>query len=167
MLIGSSGVGKSTLVNALLGAERQRTADVRDDGAGRHTTTHRELLELPGGAFLIDTPGMRELQLWSARRRIRVGVRRRRDAGRASAGFATARTSRSRGAPCVAAVERGALDADRLASWHKLRRELAYLERRQDAARRGARARDRAKSTMRLLRTHLRESTNSGCAISG
>src|SRR5215831_7568294 len=65
-LLGSSGAGKSTLVNALAGNEMQRVAEVRDDGGGRHTTTHRQLIDLPGGGTLIDTPGMRELQLWSA-----------------------------------------------------------------------------------------------------
>src|SRR4029453_1436165 len=66
-VLGSSGVGKSTLINRLLGEDRLRTNEVRDsDQRGRHTTTHRELVRLPGGALLIDTPGMRELQLWSA-----------------------------------------------------------------------------------------------------
>ncbi len=65
-LLGSSGVGKSTLVNRLLGREKQKTREVRAaDQRGRHTTTHRELIVLPGGALLLDTPGLRELQLWS------------------------------------------------------------------------------------------------------
>ncbi len=63
--LGSSGVGKSTIINRLIGREVQRTAEVREsDSKGRHTTTHRELVVLPGGGLLIDTPGMRELQLW-------------------------------------------------------------------------------------------------------
>ncbi len=64
-LLGSSGVGKSTLVNRLLGTERQAVRNVREDDRGRHTTTRRELITLPGGALLVDTPGMRELQLWN------------------------------------------------------------------------------------------------------
>jgi len=66
-LLGSSGAGKSTLVNQLLGGDRQRTQDVREsDSRGRHTTTHRELVLLPGGGALIDNPGMREIQLWAS-----------------------------------------------------------------------------------------------------
>src|SRR5213076_473983 len=64
-LLGSSGVGKSTIINRLAGADLQRTREVRAaDSKGRHTTTHRELVVLPNGALIIDTPGMRELQLW-------------------------------------------------------------------------------------------------------
>src|SRR4029453_3067060 len=63
-LLGSSGGGKSTLANRFLGKDVLATGDVRRDGRGRHTTTHRELVRLPGGALLLDTPGMRELQLW-------------------------------------------------------------------------------------------------------
>ena len=65
-LLGSSGVGKSTIVNRLLGRDLQKVAPIRtSDGTGRHTTTTRQLIELPGGALLIDTPGMRELQPWA------------------------------------------------------------------------------------------------------
>src|SRR5688500_491462 len=65
-VLGSSGVGKSTLINRLLGTDQLRTGDVRKDGRGRHTTTNRQLVRLPGGALIIDTPGLRELQLWEA-----------------------------------------------------------------------------------------------------
>ncbi|MFI5284929.1 MAG: ribosome small subunit-dependent GTPase A [Candidatus Dormibacteria bacterium] len=66
VLVGPSGTGKSTLVNRLSGNEGLATAEVRSDGKGRHTTTHRELIELPGGGLIIDTPGTRELGLWDA-----------------------------------------------------------------------------------------------------
>ena len=64
--VGSSGVGKSTLINTLLGEDRLKTNGLRDDDRGRHTTTHRELIILPGGVTVIDTPGMRELGMWDA-----------------------------------------------------------------------------------------------------
>src|SRR5207342_3102973 len=66
VLLGSSGVGKSTLVNTLAGEELLATQELRNDGKGRHTTSHRELVQLPTGALVIDTPGIRELQLWVA-----------------------------------------------------------------------------------------------------
>src|SRR5690606_11420121 len=72
-VVGSSGVGKSTLINALLGRAAQRTAEVRGgDDKGRHTTTQRELLRLEGGGLLLDTPGMRELGLWDAEAGVRA-----------------------------------------------------------------------------------------------
>src|SRR5262249_53539766 len=66
VLLGSSGAGKSTLANALAGEELLATAETRSDDRGRHTTTHRELVLLPDGALILDTPGMRELDLWDA-----------------------------------------------------------------------------------------------------
>jgi ribosome biogenesis GTPase len=155
VLLGPSGAGKSTLVNRLLGHDRLRTADVRDDGKGRHTTTHRQLVRLPGGALLIDTPGMRELQLWDA------------DAG-LDAAFADIRAlaEQCRFGDCRhdtepdcavrGAVEDGRLAADRLESWRKLERELAQLARRQDALATIA-DRAKAKSAERLVRVRLRE----------
>jgi ribosome biogenesis GTPase len=131
VIIGSSGVGKSTLVNLLLGELRLSTQQVRDDGRGRHTTTHRELVRLETGALLIDTPGMRELQLWS-------------DGTGISAAFADveslAQECRFRdcahdvepGCAVRAAVESGALDRARLTSYHTLQREVAWLASRTD-----------------------------------
>jgi ribosome biogenesis GTPase / thiamine phosphate phosphatase len=155
VLLGSSGVGKSTLVNRLLGGDRQRTATVGDDGRGRHTTTHRELVRLANGSLLIDTPGMRELQLWTA------------DDGLGSA-FADVEelAARCRFSDCEHdsepecavrdAVRQGALPAERLESLHRLRRELAYLARKQDE-RATAEARGRIKSLTRGLRSRLRD----------
>ncbi|HEU4883425.1 MAG TPA: ribosome small subunit-dependent GTPase A [Longimicrobium sp.] len=154
VLLGSSGVGKSTLTNLLLGEEALRTGAVREDGKGRHTTTHRQLVRLRNGALLIDTPGMRELQLWSA------------DAGLESA-FADveALAARCRFGDCAhesepgcavrAAAESGLLDPARLESWRRLRRELDWLEIRQDEAAAAA-ERARVKSLHRALRVHTR-----------
>lgn len=130
-LIGSSGVGKSTIVNQLLGETVQATRSVRADGKGRHATTRRELIELPGGALLVDTPGMREFGLSS-------------DDGGVDTTFADIaalaadcrfRDCRHQGEPgCAveAAVETGQLDRARLDSYHKLQREIAAIERRRD-----------------------------------
>jgi len=132
-LLGSSGVGKSTLVNALLGAARMETGEVREaDSRGRHTTTHRELVVLPGGSLLIDTPGMRELQLWG-------------DEDAASATFpeivalaeqcrfGDCRHETEPGCAVRGALEDGTLDEARFESWRKLQRELRFLETKTDA----------------------------------
>lgn len=131
-LLGSSGVGKSTIINRLLGEDRLRTRDVREsDSRGRHTTTHRELVVLPGGALLIDTPGMRELQLWSAE----TGLTETFEDIAALAADCYFSDCRHESEPRCAvkeAVQEGRLPADRLESFHKLLREQEMLAARQD-----------------------------------
>jgi ribosome biogenesis GTPase len=123
-LLGSSGAGKSTLANQLLGYALQDTNEVRaHDSRGRHTTTARQLIPLPGGGALIDTPGLRELQLWATEESLDASF---------SDIAALARDCRFRdcahavepGCAVIAAVESGSLDPERLASYQKLGREL-------------------------------------------
>ncbi len=129
-LVGSSGAGKSTLVNRLLGLERQKTGEVRDDDSrGRHTTTHRELIALPGGALLIDTPGMRELQLWGGEESLAGGFPEIEELA-ASCRFRDCTHEKEPGCAVKSALESGGLDQNRYRSYLKLRRELAALERR-------------------------------------
>jgi ribosome biogenesis GTPase len=128
-LVGSSGVGKSTLANRLLGSDRFATRSTRaSDGRGMHTSTRRELVELPGGAWLIDTPGMRAFAPWS-------------DGGALDDIFAdvAAAAARCRFRDCAHAREpacavRAEIDPDRLQRWSALRAELASLDRRGDPA---------------------------------
>jgi ribosome biogenesis GTPase len=131
-LLGSSGVGKSTIINRLVGVDVQRTREVRaSDSRGRHTTTHRELVTLPGGGLIIDTPGMRELQLWDAADAVRETF----DDIEALAAGCHFTNCRHRDEPrCAvkAAVEEGKLPADRLDSYVKLQDELATLARQQE-----------------------------------
>ena len=154
-LIGSSGVGKSTLVNALLGEERQTTAEVRDDGRGRHTTTRRELIPLPAGGLLLDTPGMRELQLWDAAAGV-AGAFEDVAALAAACRFVDCRHENEPGCAVLAAVETGRLDPGRLESFRKLRAELEYLDARHDEAARAAAKRD-ARVANRALQSRLNE----------
>ncbi len=131
-LLGSSGVGKSTLINRLAGREVMRTASVRArSGKGRHTTSHRQLVLLPSGGLLLDTPGMRELQLWSADEGLEQSFP---DIEAIAAGcrFADCRHESEPGCAVHAAVESGELAPGRLENFRKLKKELAYLERKQD-----------------------------------
>jgi ribosome biogenesis GTPase / thiamine phosphate phosphatase len=132
-VLGSSGVGKSTLINRLLGEDRLRTYEVREsDQRGRHTTTHRELIRLPGGALLIDTPGMRELQLWSADSGV-AEVFEDIAALAQDCHFADCAHEHEPRCAVKQAVAEGRLDAARLENFHKLRKELHWLAVRQDA----------------------------------
>ncbi|QSQ18934.1 ribosome small subunit-dependent GTPase A [Pyxidicoccus parkwayensis] len=131
-LLGSSGVGKSTLVNRLLGEERLATQAVReDDSRGRHTTTHRELFALPSGGLLIDGPGMREFGMWGEEEGVENAFA---DILALAAGcrFADCEHRSEPGCAVRAAVEEGALEAARLGSYEKLRREQAHHLRQTD-----------------------------------
>jgi ribosome biogenesis GTPase len=154
-LLGSSGVGKSTIINRLVGRDVQKTKDVREsDSKGRHTTTHRELVFLPNGGFLIDTPGMRELQLWD----VNEAVSETFDDIEALASECRFSDCRHRDEPrCAvkAAVEEGRLSAARLASYLKLQDELGYLARQQDE-RAQLEEKRRSKIMGKALKQHLK-----------
>ena len=131
VLLGESGAGKSTLANLLAGEQALETGDVRRDGQGRHTTTHRELVPLPGGGSIIDTPGVREAGYWGDGTGITLAFAdldelalacRFADCGHGSE-------------PCCAvsaAIASGRLDPGRLEAWRRALREHAWLERRLD-----------------------------------
>jgi len=131
-LLGSSGVGKSTIVNRLLGEERQRTREVREnDQRGRHTTTHRELVTLPGGGLLLDTPGLREIQLWASDESLAAAFEDVESLG-AGCRFRDCAHQAEPGCAVRAAVSAGSLSEARLLSYQKLRAELRSLEVRAD-----------------------------------
>jgi len=130
--LGSSGAGKSTLINRIVGEEIQKTAAVREhDSRGRHTTTNRELIVLKGGGLLIDTPGMRELQLWDTGGSLGEAFS---DVATiaSSCYFTNCRHQNEPGCAVQAALANGTLDAARYESYVKLERELEYLDSRMD-----------------------------------
>lgn len=131
-MLGTSGVGKSTLLNRLVGRERQEVRPIReDDDRGRHTTTHRELVPLPSGGLLIDSPGIRELQLWAEVADVEAAFE---DIARLAAGCPFADCTHTHEPRCAVrrAITDGVLDEARYHSYLKLRKELEYEESRTD-----------------------------------
>ena len=123
--IGSSGVGKSTLINKLTGTDRLATRETGNDDKGRHTTTHRELLTLPNGAFVIDTPGMRELGMWDSDDGIDTVFSDIEELSRRCRYTDCTHTSEP-GCAVLAAIADGTLNIARLESYRKLKTENAY-----------------------------------------
>jgi ribosome biogenesis GTPase / thiamine phosphate phosphatase len=157
-LLGSSGVGKSTLINGLLGEELLKTGAVReDDHRGRHTTTHRELVVLPKGGVLVDSPGLRELQLWSDEEGLATSFNdiqalaercRFRDCGH----------QREPGCAVQAALRDGSLAPGRYESYLKLQRELRHLEaRKNEQLRRQEKQHSKQRSRYGRVRQKLRD----------
>jgi ribosome biogenesis GTPase len=131
VVLGSSGAGKSTLVNALAGREIMAVREIRDDDTGKHTTTHRELILLPDGALVLDTPGMRELGLWDAS----VGVSTTfadLEALFAQCRFDDCRHKAEPGCAVRAALADGTLEASRWDSYTKLQKELRFQHNKDD-----------------------------------
>jgi ribosome biogenesis GTPase len=151
-LLGSSGVGKSTIVNHLAGGEVMPTATIGDDGRGRHTTRHRELLVLPSGGLVLDTPGLRELQLWD----VGDGLESTFEdvttfAGRCRFGDCSHETEP--GCAVREALRTGTLPRERYESWRKLQHELERLERRLDARARSEHGQQLRKAARQRWRT--------------
>jgi len=135
VLLGSSGVGKTTLLNALGDGPERRTAPVREgDDRGRHATTSRELVQLPGGAVVIDTPGLRLPRMWEQASGLQTAFADVTALAR-ECRFADCTHSGEPGCAVAAAVDDGRLPADRLAGLEKLRREQARIEDRRAAKR--------------------------------
>ncbi len=133
VLLGSSGVGKSSLVNALAGEERMRTGSIREDDArGKHTTTHRELHLLPSGVIVIDTPGMRGLGVGTASEGLEETFSDIEELGE-SCRFADCTHEDEPGCAVQEALQNGTLSQKHYINWQKLKREIAFNERKQNS----------------------------------
>jgi ribosome biogenesis GTPase len=133
-LLGSSGVGKSTLVNRWAGREVMATRETRaDDDEGRHMTTHRQLFVLPGGGCVIDTPGLRELQLWDSGAGSLSAAFEDIEQLVASCRFTDCSHNTEPGCAVKRALASGNLSRERYASWLELQRELRAIAIRSDA----------------------------------
>jgi ribosome biogenesis GTPase / thiamine phosphate phosphatase len=152
-LLGPSGAGKSTLINALAETSVAATGPVRAaDRKGRHTTTRRELFQLPGGALLLDTPGLRELRVWDLGEGLQHAFPEIDDLS-AACHYRDCRHESEPGCAVLAAAESGDLDPHRLASFRKLAAEAAYVQRTVDPEAR-ALAVSRHKTAMKTLKYH-------------
>jgi ribosome biogenesis GTPase len=148
-LLGSSGVGKSTLVNRLAGREVLVTAEIGADGRGRHTTTHRELVPLPSGALLIDTPGMRELQLWADEEVLDSTFAEIAEIA-AECRFSDCSHEQEPGCAIKQALADGSLPKERFASYRKLQREIRALEIRKNARLQSEARKERRRQARRM-----------------
>lgn len=156
-LVGPSGVGKSTIINHLTGNDAVATGAVRDDGKGRHTTTWRELVPLPGGGALLDTPGLRGLSLWDGGDGTFTDIADL--AGQCR--FTDCQHRTEPGCAILEAIDSGSLDAERLQRYRKMQREQAWLDERKDArarAERTAEMRANARRRTREVRSARRHS---------
>jgi ribosome biogenesis GTPase len=154
VLLGSSGVGKSTLINRWIGRDTQAVHGLREDGKGRHTTTHRELFVVPSGGLVIDTPGMRELGLWEAGEGVKDVFTDMEELAQACR-FRDCEHSGEPGCAVEQAQREGRIEKGRMEAFQKLRLEVAHLERQRDERAR-VEAKRHAKTLSRAVKAAVR-----------